>query len=528
MELPRPPARHWETCDQADERGEPCIGVQAGGTGRCLAHLRSRQRREVLAALRPGSRLSLMGTILLPELWDDIRDATNAVFGEADFTEATFFGPVSFADTKFEYWARFTNAVFAHGPAFDRATFSHNVSFEGATFELTSSFVAAVFHEAAFFPHTRFKQNVTFDFTEFHGLTDFGHADFQGGFSARSAVFHSPARFTGSSSSDTAVFDHAEFEAEDYSFDHFTTGHLSLGKATFRKPVVLDFSAGELSCVATRFEDAATIRLRGSAVVMDRAVFTAPSAITAVPAGPGEDRPELISLRGVDVTNLTLTDLDLRSCRFGGALHLDKLRLEGDYVFGRPPAGFRTGWAWPPVWRWTRRQVITEEGAWRATTAKGTGWATGEDVLKPRRIASLYRQLRKAQEDNKYEPGAAGFYYGEMEMRRNDRDNSLAERVILTLYWAASGYGLRASRAFACLTVLLLLAGFFFQHFGITGVSLSYGDGLLDVVGSAMGLDVVKPETLTRCGHVLRMIVRIGSPLFLGLAALAVRNRVKR
>jgi hypothetical protein len=38
----------------------------------------------------------------------------------------------------------------------------------------------------------------------------------------------------------------------------------------------------------------------------------------------------------------------------------------------------------------------------------------------PEHVAPLYRALRKAQEDAKDEPGAADFYYGEMEMRRQD------------------------------------------------------------------------------------------------------------
>jgi DNA invertase Pin-like site-specific DNA recombinase len=33
--------------------------------------------------------------------------------------------------------------------------------------------------------------------------------------------------------------------------------------------------------------------------------------------------------------------------------------------------------------------------------------------------SDIYRALRKAQEDKKNEPGAADFYYGEMEMRRH-------------------------------------------------------------------------------------------------------------
>jgi hypothetical protein len=40
--------------------------------------------------------------------------------------------------------------------------------------------------------------------------------------------------------------------------------------------------------------------------------------------------------------------------------------------------------------------------------------------IGPDCIAVLYRDLRKAHEDCKDEPGASDFYYGEMEMRRHD------------------------------------------------------------------------------------------------------------
>ena len=42
-------------------------------------------------------------------------------------------------------------------------------------------------------------------------------------------------------------------------------------------------------------------------------------------------------------------------------------------------------------------------------------------MLEPGQIAGLYRELRKGREDAKDEPGAADFYYGEMEMRRRAR-----------------------------------------------------------------------------------------------------------
>jgi hypothetical protein len=72
-------------------------------------------------------------------------------------------------------------------------------------------------------------------------------------------------------------------------------------------------------------------------------------------------------------------------------------------------------------------------------------------------IANLYRALRKGREDNKDEPGAADFYYGEMELRRKAVPPSV-ERLILWTYWLVSGYGLRAWRAL--LATLIVLAAF--------------------------------------------------------------------
>jgi hypothetical protein len=58
----------------------------------------------------------------------------------------------------------------------------------------------------------------------------------------------------------------------------------------------------------------------------------------------------------------------------------------------------------------------------------------------------------------KNEPGAADFYYGEMEMRRYATDSRSGERWIIKLYELISGYGLRASRAFISILVLIACA----------------------------------------------------------------------
>ena len=86
--------------------------------------------------------------------------------------------------------------------------------------------------------------------------------------------------------------------------------------------------------------------------------------------------------------------------------------------------------------------------------------------LQPDRLVVLYRSLRKSEEDAKNEPGAADFYYGEMEMRRNVEGVSWVERLILRLYWAVSGYALRAWRSIATLAAVVLLAAVAFAFWG--------------------------------------------------------------
>jgi hypothetical protein len=144
------------------------------------------------------------------------------------------------------------------------------------------------------------------------------------------------------------------------------------------------------------------------------------------------------------VENLALGNVDLRACRFFGAHGLDDLRIEADCEFAAPPGSWRT-----------RRRALAEEHDWRAgpepspwlpPECRPAAWLERDnatEILDPRRIASLYRGLRKAFEDRKDEPGAGDFYYGEMEMRRQrppptpahewrfTRDRG--ERVILTL-----------------------------------------------------------------------------------------------
>ena len=411
---------------------------------------------------------------------------------------------------------------------FDRAQFtgpaSVAASFDGAEFAGTAFFDCTQF-TAASFGGVQFTELVSFDRAQFTELAWFGSTEF------RKATSLGP----------------------------LTARILRLDGAVFDSPVVIEAASKTISCTNTKWNGGVTLRLGGGAVDLKRANFAEPSFVTGSDKSfkfgedpPGDKgvrkltlnqdadsseswMPSVETLRGTDTSRLSVTDVDLSRCHFAGALLLDQLRLEGRCVFDHPPTGIRAGWAWPPVWRWSSRQSLAEERDWRATTRKGAGWtdtrsADGAEV-GPERLAVLYRQLRKAQEDAKNEPGAADFYYGEMEMRRHTRATPWAERLILMLYWSVSGYGLRATRAFIALAILISGSAAVLQYAGFRGHEPAYIDSLLYAGGSVLSLGLTIGHLsviLTRWGDVIRILLRLAGPVLLGLAALALRGRIKR
>jgi len=254
----------------------------------------------------------------------------------------------------------------------------------------------------------------------------------------------------------------------------------------------------------------------------------------AVPTEWGADtRPRLESLRGADVAGLACNDVDLTGCRFAGAHHLDALRMDGATGFAGPPRPRR----WPPSrWRrWSSRGVLAEERQWRATRPRWHGWqppsplepGKPDEPVSPARVAGLYRALRKAREDAKDEPGAADFYYGEMEMRRHDPDRPRAERWILHAYWALAGYGLRASRAFTALAVVVAAGAIVLWTVGLgpalagqpPAEPLSFADMVLYTIATASPVGASPlGRTLTSTGEAIRIALRFTGPVLLGFA----------
>nr|WP_229908091.1 pentapeptide repeat-containing protein [Amycolatopsis oliviviridis] len=396
---------------------------------------------------------------------------------DTNFREVDFGGDASFAQVEFEGKVQFSLVSGFRGEAlFREARFGGEASFAELEFHGKVSFEGAGFSGAARFQSARFHESVTFERGRFGGFAVF-----------KGARFHAPVSF------ESADFVAAELlgpaEGIMMTFAH----------ATFRKRMVIDVVAAEVYCGEANFEAGVDLRTMKANVDLTRAAFGKPSTIA------GRGLSSLRSIREVDAVDLVLTDLDLSSCTFAGAHHLDKLRLEGECRF--------------LVRR--RRQVLAEDPRF----GPGTGSQVG-----PQRMADLYRQLRKAQEDSKNEPGAADFYYGEMEMRRHSPATPWSERVILHLYWLVSGYGLRALRALATLAVLIAVVSVSIWLGGFK-TTPAFGDTLIYVAQSTVSLETKLsslPKDLTPFGEVMRLVMRVLGPLLLGLTLLAVRNRVKR
>jgi hypothetical protein len=544
-----------------------CIGIQVDGFNRCLAHLNDDELDTALALFEPGTDLDASGTTLsdglLARIIDALRDDTGRPrFGRVWFGQATFTDHADFTNCEFTGNAVFGDATFAADAWFHAAAFSADAVFSPTRFDGVATFDEAEFQAAAHFDGARFVDAAWFTGVRFSDVAAFGEGSFKG------AAWFNDATFAGGVLLERAGFDRlsfrgARFETAEY-LGPFGASEFWLARAVFSKRVTIEAVCKDLDGTETLFEAGATLRLRHAKATLERTVFNAPSAIIAANQAlthvsdastvwkidvnaEADPVPALISLAGVDVSQLVITGVNLEDCRFADSHHLDKLRLEGDCRFGQPPKRLQYGPTWPPVWWWTRRQVIAEEREWRLYSTKEDGWpemasepnehpglarypGLAKLPLPPRQLADLYRKLRKAQEDGKNEPGAADFYYGEMEMRRNDPTAPVGERIILQFYWMTCGYGLRALRALGCLAVLIVSAATAFHAWGFGSSHPAFGTCLLHVAQSTVSLEtkLAMLPSPTWQGEILRLTMRLLGPVFLGLTLLAIRNRVKR
>ena len=462
----------WATCSE-----DECQGIRLHTGGKCLAHADSQDLDGELKRLAEEGTIDARGVTISTGLLYRILDAAprdaqshRPRLNTVTFDGARFGDRASFHNVTFGKSARFIGATFGDNAEFQAATFGDVASFAGATFGFGSSFSDATFGDGAEFDAVTFGDYAVFIRTSFGDEASFDSATF--GHHAR----FDQVRFGGS-----VYFD--DVNIGDWTrLGPVVAKELTLRRAIFGRSPDLVISADRVRCTQTKFSDGARLRVRWAEVSLDNTDFGRPSVLEAAPAlreftemgepeliqdalaGTQTHRtayPRPICLAGCDVHNLLLVDCDLRACRFAGAHNLAALRLEGTITLPSTPQGWQGAWTLPPLWRWGRRQTIAEEHYWRQLQPKRKGWRgapspspspyvaewhdrgeRGEpsNPHGPPEIASVYRALRKGREDNKDEPGAADFYYGEMEMRRHDRAKPGVERLVLLLYWLTSGY----------------------------------------------------------------------------------------
>jgi uncharacterized protein YjbI with pentapeptide repeats len=575
---------------RASCRASTCAAPAVEGTDACWAHATEDELAPALARLGQGGPLVAREVAfgverLLLVLGALPRDEVGrAALHGADFTGTTFATGVSFARLRF-----------AADVTFQDATFEGDASFDGCTFAGTSWFTRTTFGESVTFERTGFTGTVVFDKARFvqaafTGATFDSHASFQDAAfrvhgELRDARFGADLTFAGARAG-TLAFDGVTFAAATnfagasaatemgFAGCTFTTTRqlgrvtspiLVLADSTWHERTVVEAVADRVVATGARFPAGVQLRVGRAEVTLEGADFGTPSILTSLdprpielarleqiagePAGPGEP-PCLVSLARADVAGLTLSGVDLAACDLAGVHHLSQLRIDGCTFAGTPDAWWRS-----------RRRVIVEEVQWRA--ARGTsgrsrsawaqllprteaeearrGPALPELRVTADQVASVYRELRKGREEAKDEPGAADFYYGEMEMRRlatsarhrrfSNRSavGAAGEHLIITTYWFVSGYGLRAWRSFAALGALLAAATFLFASWGIEDearADLAHG-ALASARAAAVGVDDAG-VALTTFGAWLQLAVRLLGPVLLGLALLALRGRVRR
>lgn len=562
----------WPICYAAD-----CSGSRLDSSDLyCLNHASEEDFKRELASITSSASIEARGVQISGALLEALLNAlprspsghryTNsarfdsAVFEEdahfdqvmfrgfTSFDASTFRGSANFNAANFQQDASFVGVRFLSETFFLATNFYDQVNFDESIFADEAKFDSAIFGGETWFDYAKFKRNASFSLAKFFNRASFCDMRARFGVYLKGAAFHQDVYLNDSIIRGWLILDDARFESAAHIGPVLALGGISLDRAHFHRNEHLELSTPILSCQRVLFREGVQFRLRWAKVILDDCDFSGPSLLfgtnnvstvglrtlerrvfrTRHALRPMDPRPAIFSLRRANVVSLGLSNVDLSECRFAGSHNLDRLRLEGGVNFGRSSAG--------------GRRVIAEERAWRSRL--NGDWVppiwpyrlSAIDTIdtptqvQPAQIATLYRLLRKSLEDGKDEPGAADFYYGEMEMRRLSAGKErVAERGILEAYRLVSGYGLRAARAIAWLVALIAVMSIMLHEAGFSDrpVPDSIWATLLYTVRSSLSL-TNNEVALTSWGLAVQVILKILGPVLLGLTLLAIRARVKR
>lgn len=515
-------ARDWtrDQCSTAD-----CIGIRAGaiaggqgGEDRCLVCMGSGGADLALATLDAGGILDLRGCKVHESWYEELlsaredRPAVTAIPGL--LASATAFGDEVFFSADIEGDADFLGASFGAGAAFydvnfkGEATFRHcfcaNISFTKSTFTTKVDFVETTFEDRATFDEVRFREG----------------ADFSGAWFGPDASFFD-ARFDGPSDFSGVSFDGTDLGV--IRFESPARFERVRAEGQFRMSWTSENQPTEISFANARFTSTTTLKGSGT-ISLEGADFLELSTISS---WAGDLR--IKSLDGTNCERLTLQDCNLSSCLLRGAIRLGNLDLEGESTFATT-----SGWQ-------TRRRWVADEVQLVASFDRSSGVATAEtegahgngdlaaagpSSSERHWLESRYKSLRKGLEDSGSYPAASDFYYGQMLQRLKLAGG--VERLVLELYRAIGGFGVRAWRPFTGLLLLILFGAVIFDQWGQAGAD--FGSGLETSIQSAISLTrpIDDRDVLQGVGFSTALTLRILGPVMVAFGVLALRARVRR
>lgn len=530
-----------------------CRGPRIPRQQRCLLHADADVRDRYYAEVIGGrSSLRLDGIVVPQDLWEELTTKLAEKGGQVQEVPASISasGAVFPFSIRHEGWTfrrhvSFTGAILEGGAEFRQCTFSDGLGLGYVDYaNAPTTFWDCKFDHSLWGEYGQAdKQHVAFTACEIRGDARFN------GFVGD--LRFDQCRINGALEVNQGFFKHlslqkleltGELHSRDLEGQWMRLSNAILASATTIGPAAIktcEFSGATfqarvqifLQGERARFPNAiwqqgGRLEVENAQVDLQNVVLGGPLALI------GRGAATVVSIRDADAGAMSVSTMDLSRCIFRGAHRLQEISVDSTVRLLRAPR-LRA-----------RRRCVADEFGWRA---RHTRWLRGdwtipgtylekneedpEAVVLPdlgtAEVAGVYRSLRKGLEGAANEAGASDFYYGEMEMRRLDKQASRDERLVITLYWLASGYGLRASRAFFWLVVSVLLGALVLHEYGFVSPSITTRDALLAALeGIVPG--VTTTNQLTDWGRATDLVLTVLGLVFLALAALALRNRVKR
>ena len=562
----------WQTCHDGN-----CQGVQYADNVHCLAHVPPELQRAAVEELQSAKQWDwgrgvpidhALMQLIIEAAPSDESEHYHRTFPAVNFSRAIFETPAAFGFSRFTGNADFSLVHFKAGAEFGGAKFDAHCIFRGAQ----------VSEGRVFFKAVEIAQTGDFHDTDFDGESTGFNLDSAHTLDFSNARFRTTTLLQGIFAD--ANFDHCVFEGptsfsigQSYQRreEYFDRGRVQIHDAVFWSPSDLGWivTKDEVDLSRTRFEAGFDLKVLAPIIRFTRirtvagarvefagdmelsdAEVSGSTLLTSLRSQPDGSQPDvasrIVSMRRSAVDGLTVSDIDLRVCRFADAHRLDGLRIERCELPETPRTWYTNERGNRILC--TRRQTILEEHLWRSALPRvGTAWQEpaelaalpaegGSPTPSAQQVAATYRALRKGKEDTRDAPGGGDFYYGEMEMRRlggrgghsGSRTDPI-ERAVVSFYWLIAGYGLRGSRALVTLAITIAIGGAGLHWFGFDrGDRMPYGRSTLFALESSFGLLRPPEATLTVGGDLIQIALRVAGPLLVGLALLSIRGRVKR